>query len=539
MNNNTRFGCLTPMGIIGALIMIVFIIGVSVAEGGALFSPGELNAQQSGTLRGGVASHADLKGDCAACHTAIWEKAHMIDRCLTCHSEVDLSEKTFHGVMKAQGKLSGCIGCHTDHNGPTSALTVYDTTNFPHEILRFSLAKHQKQTNGADFLCSDCHGDAISKMDLDRCLVCHENIDQQFTESHVMEFGYDCLVCHDGVDRFGKSFDHQLTSYPLLGKHQTVSCVTCHQGVSTPADFANAPQSCYDCHISADIHNGSFGQNCATCHAPTGWLPAQFDHTKTRFALLGEHQEAECEECHVNNQYTGTPLDCYSCHKADDKHNGEYGQDCSSCHTPNNWEPFAVDHARFNFELTGSHANVKCTDCHTNNQYKGTPTTCFGCHSTDDEHGGFYGQDCSACHSTNAWEPATFDHSISAFPLTGKHQSVECANCHTNNTFKGTPTVCVECHADPAYHQGLFANQCETCHTTSAWSPAAYNQPHQFPLNHEDVKSCRDCHTDSLQTYTCYTCHNKNEMISEHSEEGVRNIDNCTECHADGREGDD
>src|SRR3546814_11850740 len=39
-----------------------------------------------------------------------------------------------------------------------------------------------------------------------------------------------------------------------------------------------------------------------------------FDHLTTGFALVGAHQNARCESCHVRGVMRGTPRDCASCH---------------------------------------------------------------------------------------------------------------------------------------------------------------------------------------------------------------------------------
>lgn len=38
-----------------------------------------------------------------------------------------------------------------------------------------------------------------------------------------------------------------------------------------------------------------------------------------------------------------------------------------------------------------------------------------------------------------------FDHNLTAFPLTGAHRFTDCVSCHANG-YKGTSTVCVDCH---------------------------------------------------------------------------------------------
>ncbi|MFQ5577909.1 MAG: hypothetical protein ACE5G8_13075, partial [Anaerolineae bacterium] len=159
---------------------------------------------------------------------------------------------------------------------------------------------------------------------------------------------------------------------------------------------------------------------------------------------------------------------------------------------------------------------------------------------TDDPHGGQFGPDCAACHTPDDWEAATFDHNLSAFPLTGAHSSAECELCHTGGVFAGTPQDCYSCHLTDDPHGGQFGPDCAACHTSTAWIPAGYTGPHTFPINHGESgpRACRTCHPDGLQTYTCYDCHEHTpaKIESKHREEGIRNFENCVQCHPTGRE---
>jgi hypothetical protein len=78
------------------------------------------------------------------------------------------------------------------------------------------------------------------------------------------------------------------------------------------------------------------------------------------------------------------------------------------------------------FTLTGKHSAVLCQQCHTGAKtiadLKNTSQDCNSCHAKNDTHKGQFGQDCAQCHTTASWQSATFDHSKSAFPLTGAHQ---------------------------------------------------------------------------------------------------------------------
>jgi hypothetical protein len=137
------------------------------------------------------------------------------------------------------------------------------------------------------------------------------------------------------------------------------------------------------------------------------------------------------------------------------------------------------------------------------------------------------------------WKQVTFDHSKAAFALTGKHLHVDCAKCHANNVFQGTPTQCAACHPEPDLHKGLLGTDCAACHTTDAWSPASLNQPHPFPFDHgaSGPSPCRTCHPTTLSAYTCYGCHEHNqaEVAARHREEGITDLTDCVKCHPAGR----
>ena len=67
-----RIGCLTPVGIISAIIAAVVLAGAALATGGMMFNPGPLNAVgRNGLQLGGVTSHAEIGGRCSACHLAL------------------------------------------------------------------------------------------------------------------------------------------------------------------------------------------------------------------------------------------------------------------------------------------------------------------------------------------------------------------------------------------------------------------------------------------------------------------------------------
>lgn len=344
---------------------------------------------------------------------------------------------------------------------------------------------------------------------------------------------------------------------------QITDCSACHVAAWETSSMANR---CAACHTEiaaqmfdvAKLHGAIVQKSkslaCRDCHpehrgatAPLTDLAGNtFPHDALGFSLAHHQFKAGnelivCGDCHGDDITTFVSDSCQSCHGEMDivftkGHTLSFGSDCLACHNGDN----KFDHNLAAFKLEGEHTEAACEDCHQNNFYKGTPTDCYSCHKNNDEHNGEFGTDCSACHNPSDWDDASFDHNRSNFKLTGAHADVACGDCHKNGQFKGLDTSCISCHAEPAEHAGQFGIDCAACHSTSAWTPAAFNGQHTFPLNHgeEGAVSCVTCHPSSYKVYTCYGCHEHTEsnISSKHREEGISNFENCMECHADGRE---
>jgi hypothetical protein len=109
-------------------------------------------------------------------------------------------------------------------------------------------------------------------------------------------------------------------------------CEDCHESRA----FHDAPETCVDCHADDDAHAQQLGSDCALCHNPNDWLLWTFDHdAQTPFALTGAHADLDCLACHRQPVADAivVPSACGSCHRADDVHDGEFGEDCAACHT--------------------------------------------------------------------------------------------------------------------------------------------------------------------------------------------------------------
>jgi hypothetical protein len=280
------------------------------------------------------------------------------------------------------------------------------------------------------------------------------------------------------------TFPHQATGYSLQGHQQTAeglafACADCHGEDLMHLD----PARCADCHRDLDAaymqaHASIFGPDCLACHDGLDTYGAAFDHAQTAFPLGGRHAPLACDGCHQGARspadLQGTPQDCFSCHQADDAHEGQFGQDCAPCHTPDGWEEATIDHDQTAFPLTGAHLETACAQCHVNGTYQGTPQACAACHDDPAFHLGLLGSECASCHDTTAWSPGRYDRA----------------------------------HTFPINH------------------------------GERGASPCRTCHPDTLSAYSCYGCHEHDpaEIERKHREEGISDFRDCVRCHPTGQE---
>ncbi|MGI9233229.1 MAG: cytochrome c3 family protein [Woeseiaceae bacterium] len=168
------------------------------------------------------------------------------------------------------------------------------------------------------------------------------------------------------------------------------------------------PDSCGACHTVDDSHAGQLGKDCLQCHSQQAWRQMiRFDHDLTTFPLTGLHATVACAACHASNRFHDAEKDCASCHGDNDVHEGALGNECGSCHNSNDWAMTSFDHNQHtNFVLDGGHEHLACVDCHRDPTASATdvPSSCGGCHVTDDVHQGQFGLQCEQCHSTTSFE---------------------------------------------------------------------------------------------------------------------------------------
>jgi hypothetical protein len=170
--------------------------------------------------------------------------------------------------------------------------------------------------------------------------------------------------------------------------------------------------TCTGCH--EDPHHGEFKEQqaklrangtplgCEACHNVRSWADVNgFDHSKTKFPLLGAHRAVKCGDCHKvpvgkkEIQFKDTSQVCEDCHK--DAHDGQFAKagktPCADCHDSQRWVPSTFNHdTRTHFPLQGGHEGVACDKCHKQTRmvdakpvivYKQAPSKCSDCHGPD------------------------------------------------------------------------------------------------------------------------------------------------------------
>lgn len=388
-----------------------------------------------------------LPTECVECHTDVHRGEFPDQTCDNCHSTADWAavRTTFNHTTQTQYPLVGA-----------------------HQTLDCELCHSQKQTPVEGLQVQRFGG-----LTFDTCLDCHEDY-------HHGQFDNNCLQCHT-MDSFKSPkagvVDHSKTRFPLVGKHQSVDCLACHQSGDNAKQLAF--EKCSDCH--ADHHEGAFrnraaGFQCDECHSELGFAPPRYtlmQHQETRFPLTGAHLALPCIMCHQDEAgkslYFWEAVTCQSCH--DNPHGNQFSRYekeinwCESCHTTNAWGTLIFDHASTNFPLMGRHGRIACGECHTKQgafvQYAGISTNCESCHS--DIHDGQFKlldgvNPCEKCHGFETWQIDDFDHDeLTRFPLSGQHENVVCEKCHfleqtgpgnKKRTVRFTPIAhdCQDCH---------------------------------------------------------------------------------------------
>jgi len=502
------------------------------------WKPTSFNHTQYFTL---VGAHTAL--NCNQCHSA--EYKNTPTDCYGCHKGT--FEATTNPGHVAAKFPTDCTKCHTT--------TSWIPSSFNHATTNFPLTGIHATTS-----CISCHASGYTNISTD-CYSCHKtNYDNTTNPNHVtLQFPTTCKTCHSTNGWKPATFDHSTTKFPLTGAHTSVSCAQCHSN-----GYTGTSTDCYSCHktnydntTNPNHVTSNFPKTCTTCHSTTAWKPSTFNHATTNFPLTGAHTSVECSKCHANG-YTGTPTDCYSCHKAkydattNPKHStAGFATTCKDCHSTTAWSPATFDHTKYFPIASGKHSGIACASCHTTTSYAQFSCISGGCHpksSTDSKHIGevngysYVSSECYRCHPTGRAEGA-FNHNSSRLPLSGAHLTTPCESCHLpSNTTPPSPE-CSSCHqnsfansASPNHQQLGLSSDCKSCHNADGWKPSTFNHAAtNFQLSGKhSTAACSGCHKGRTTgtSQVCNDCHQTNFANSinpNHQTIGLST--DCKTCH--------
>ena len=538
-----------------------------------------------------IQGHIKQEEVCENCHKP-FDKAAQSTLCADCHKDVkkDIAEKRgFHGKQEAKKE---CKECHTDHKGRGADIVNLNEKTFKHNQTDYPLKgahaedkvnckdchkpkvkwrdapgtcigchkKDDKHKNSLGDKCADCHSEknwkeikfdhnksdfplkgAHAIEDKVKCNDCHK--DTRFKETpkdcfschkkddkHKSLFGTKCESCHEEKDWKTTHFNHEADGhFALKGAHNTAKCEACHKAFKE-----DLPKTCIGCHRSDDVHKGSLGEKCESCHNERTWNTSNFDHDKTKFPLRDKHR-TKCESCHKTGQkFEKVPMDCMSCHAKDDVHKGRYGVKCQDCHDAKDWKKPTFDHDRdTKYKLKDKHKAAKCDSCHKGDLYKDKlKTDCYSCHKADDVHKMAFTSNCEKCHSERAWKTTSFDHTRDTkYVLKGKHIPAKCESCHKPAPApQKLPSTCYECHQADDVHKGSEGKNCEKCHSETTWKVKDFDHNKtKFALLGKHISvECKKCHDKGSfkeAKSDCWSCHKKDDVHKQ------RLGTLCADCH--------
>ncbi len=473
------------------------------------------------------------------------EGPHRSVSCESCHPPVGSGSD----ARKWKDVPTDCRGCHGErknHKGTlgTSCEKCHSVSEW--KAIRHDAASHKFPLTGKHALpCTSCHagGSHLVSTAATACADCHR---QPHAGTQVA-----CETCHRTESWKATSFRHSFDWARLPGKHESATCLGCHQGFR----FQGTSFQCSSCHDDKRAHD-ALGA-CETCHSATStWkAPLLFKHDapSVAFRLEGGHKNVACAKCHQPARvFAAASRTCEGCHTTTP--HADLGP-CAKCHTTTSFSVRGFSHDKTRFPLDERHRAATCAQCHQRvapGAFTPGNDACATCHA--DVHAGQFAQKpCTQCHNTRAWKPSIIDaaqHGRFSFALKGQHQRVECARCHSDmgaqksaenspamppanaHRFVGTPSACVSCHADR--HQGLLGAECATCHDEREWSEhPAFDHGARTGYRIEGTHgrlSCDNCHQNgdkrrasAGQTNNCASCHTPKH--------GTAFGANCTGCH--------
>ena len=364
--------------------------------------------------------------------------------CMACHqftADVPLlaTRDSAAGTLRPGSKQ--CLGCHEMRR----IIETFDPARDPHQQTCGMCHNPHEQTRPADAVksCASaaCHADwraepfhtGLRHQDVaQRCTLCHQPHAASVDAS-------DCGGCHAEVNRRSGGRYKLPAAFDTTQALQRTSMIQAPDPEWKGKGDANPPRA------------------APTPNSQLLTPPDSFSHDR--------HKQLTCVTCHTTRSGHGgltfaAPRGCQICH-----HQAPATSNCASCHASDELteahsltvavavrdrppRPRAVGFTH------ATHADVRCTQCHTApvSLEPATPIlTCTSCH--EDHHEAR--RDCAACHSVDA-------RSAHADSL---NAHVGCDACHRETTVAALLPdrgMCLTCHAPQRDHYP--DRECTPCH---------------------------------------------------------------------------
>ena len=316
-----------------------------------------------------------------------------------------------------------------------------------------------------------------------------------------------------------------------------------------------------------------------------------FDHIATGFPLTGLHARVDCESCHIDGIFKGTPRACHSCHARgsrisattppeDTTHNLNQKVECDQCHRSAGWAVAHFEHLGIssgcnlchvaggggrqapNDQIHLQNMGTDCSECHRSTQsftsaasldHSGFTGGCAasGCHARDKARARSHGQlnDCQYCHKYPSWNVSNMNHDYIG--------GTQCRTCHVSGGIASTAAPADQLHAS------VRNQDCSDCHSTTTFAGATID--HSLIVsgcaatgchaadrarapNHAGLSSCESCHLypnwspvhtmnhSAIGTTLCRSCHTAGGLSSVaapndalHASIGSQD---CSSCHS-------
>jgi hypothetical protein len=172
-------------------------------------------------------------------------------------------------------------------------------------------------------VCEACHTNGLGRPLATDCSSCHES-DRPSVDHYA---GLDCATCHTPEGWEQVVVNHEF--FPLVDAHD-LACKACHVG----GTYGGLSPACASCHEDDRPPDHFLGVDCGSCHRPTTWGDASYDHTFP----VPHHEADACTDCHVNAPDYSV-VSCFdACHEhnrseTDDEHDEvrNYVYESSAC----------------------------------------------------------------------------------------------------------------------------------------------------------------------------------------------------------------